>query len=83
MACLHVDTVQSNPWYHRGSKYLLPPTSYDCFIRTGQDGIIFLQSRYLEREKYVTVQPCIFLPAYRGQEACGIRLMKILSKKHL
>ena len=31
----------------------------------------------------VTVQPCIFLPAYRGQEACGVCLMKISGKKRL
>jgi hypothetical protein len=31
----------------------------------------------------VTVQPCIFLPAIRGQEAWGVRLMKIQSKKFL
>ena len=24
MACLHVDTVQSNPWYHRGQNTFCP-----------------------------------------------------------
>jgi len=33
--------------------------------------------------KNVTVQLCIFLLAYRGQEARGVRLMKIPDKKHL
>ena len=33
--------------------------------------------------KIVTVQPCIFLPAYRGQEAQGVRPMKIQSEKCL
>ncbi len=33
--------------------------------------------------KNVTVQPCIFVPAYRGQEARCIHLMKIPDKKTL
>ena len=32
---------------------------------------------------FVTVQPCIFLPAYSGQEASGIRPMKIQTGKLL
>ncbi len=32
---------------------------------------------------YITVQSCIFLPAYSGQEALGVRLMWIQSEKFL
>ncbi len=41
------------------------------------------KARLAMGNKIVTVQPCIFLPAFSGQEARGVRLMKILDKKHL
>ena len=37
----------------------------------------------LEGLYIVTVQPCIFLPAYSGQEALGVCLMWIWSEKFL
>ena len=36
-----------------------------------------------QKKPVVAVQPCIFLPAYRGQEACDVRLMKTPGKKCL
>ena len=45
-----------------------------------------MEGRFILREilgELATVQPCSFLPAYCGQEACSVRLMETPSKKRL